>query len=131
MGFLITEFNKTLTLSYNFAYGGATVDASLVAPYETTVLSFIDQIQEFNESIASKPDYAPWTSENTLAGVWLGVNDVGNSYYESDEDDRLTQVVTEYFDQLQVLYDAGIRKFVLLAAPRKVSVIPELLKLHD
>ena len=121
VGFMVTEFNTTLTLSYNFAYGGATVDSNLVAPYESTVLSLIDQMQEFSDSIASKPDYAPWTADNTLAGVWMGVNDVGNSYWLSGEDDLLSEVVTEYFEQLQVLYNAGVRKFVLLSVPRKFS----------
>lgn len=119
VGFMVTEFNTSLTLSYNFAYGGATVDADLVAPYADTVLSMIDQVQQFSDSIASKPDYAPWTAEKTVAGVWMGVNDVGNSYYSENSSETYVAVVTEYFEQLQILYDAGIRQFVLLSVPRK------------
>ena len=37
------EYNSSLTYTYNFAYGGATINATLVAPYESTVLSLIDQ----------------------------------------------------------------------------------------
>jgi hypothetical protein len=119
IGFLVSKYNTSLALSYNFAYGGATTNASLVAPYTSTVLSFIDQITEFTDSIASKPSYAPWTSENTLVGVWMGVNDVGNSYWLSNIDELLIKIMDSYFGQLQILYNAGVRNYVLLGVPRK------------
>lgn len=75
---LVSKYNLTTLYSYNFAYGGATTDANLVAPYEADVLSFVDQVTEFTNSIASHPSTTPWTSENALFGVWMGVNDVGN-----------------------------------------------------
>lgn len=117
VGFLVSKYNTSLTLSYNFAYGGATTNASLVAPYTSTVLSFIDQVTEFTNSIASKPSYAPWTSGNTLVGVWMGVNDVGNSYWLSNIDELLLKIMDSYFGQLQILYDAGVRNYVLLGVP--------------
>jgi hypothetical protein len=119
IGFLISKYNTSLTLSYNFAYGGATTNASLVAPYTPTVLSLIDQVTEFTNSIASKPSYAPWTSKNTLVGVWMGVNDVGNSYWLSNIDQLLVEIMDSYFGQLQILYNAGVRNYVLLSVPRK------------
>lgn len=121
IGFLVTEYNKSLLLSYDFAYGGATTDADLVTPYLPTVLSFIDQVTEFTNSIASHPATTPWTSENTLFGVWMGVNDVGNTYYESNVTDILDAIMVKYFEQLQIMYDAGGRNFVLLSVPRKSS----------
>ncbi|KAF3765360.1 family 16 carbohydrate esterase, partial [Cryphonectria parasitica EP155] len=114
---LITEYNLTLMLNYNFAYGGATTDSDLVAPYEPGVLSLIDQTTEFSDSIASHPSTTPWTSNNTLFGVWMGVNDVGNSYYESNVTDILDAIMVVYFDQLQIMYNAGARYFVLLSVP--------------
>ena len=82
-----TVYNKSLVLTYNYAYGGATINASLVAPYEPTVLSLIDQVNEFLGQAASKPATAPWTSENALFSVWIGINDIGNSYYQSGDRD--------------------------------------------
>ncbi|PKX97924.1 putative cellulose-binding GDSL lipase/acylhydrolase [Aspergillus novofumigatus IBT 16806] len=117
IGFLVSKYNTSLTLSYNFAYGGATTNASLVAPFTSTVLSFIDQVTEFTNSIALKPSYAPWTSENTLVGVWMGVNDVGNSYWQSSIDELLIKIMDSYFGQLQILYNAGVRNYVLLGVP--------------
>ncbi|KAI1841302.1 hypothetical protein JX265_005754 [Neoarthrinium moseri] len=117
VGFMVTEYNTSLLLSYNLAYGGATTDADLVTPYAPTVLSFEDQVNEFTASLASKPDWAPWTAETTLIGVWIGVNDVGNSFYLSNATEVIDAVVTRYFELLQPLYDAGAREFVLLSVP--------------
>ena len=75
--------NKSLLLTYNYAYGGATINASLVQPYEPTVLSLIDQVNQFMGQAADKPAFAPWTSENALFSFWIGINDIGNSYYQS------------------------------------------------
>ena len=80
-------YNKSLVLTYNYAYGGATINASLVQPYEPTVLSLIDQVNEFMGQAASKPAFAPWTSSNALFSVWIGINDIGNSYYQSGDRD--------------------------------------------
>lgn len=68
------QYNKSLILNYNFAYGGATIDAALVTPYEPTVLSLKDQVNEYLNSIATKPASTPWTSADTLFSVWIGIN---------------------------------------------------------
>ncbi|KAF3013731.1 hypothetical protein E8E14_006402 [Neopestalotiopsis sp. 37M] len=117
VGFEVTKYNASLLLSYNLAYGGATTDASLVAPYADTVLSFVDQVGEFSASLAAKPDWAPWSADDTLVGVWMGVNDVGNTFWLSNMTDVLDAVTTRYIEQLQVTYDAGARNFVVLTVP--------------
>jgi hypothetical protein len=68
---MVTEFNSTLTYSYNFAYGGATTDAELIPPYSPEVRSFVDQVKIFTDNVASKPAYAPWTPENASAALLL------------------------------------------------------------
>ncbi|KAL2257533.1 hypothetical protein VTK26DRAFT_9512 [Humicola hyalothermophila] len=117
VGFLTAHFNASALLTYNFAYGGATTNASLVTPYQPTVLSFVDQVAQFSESIAGKPDYAPWTGTSALFGVWMGVNDVGNSWWLAEYDELVERIMDSYFGRLQVLYDAGARNFVLLGVP--------------
>ncbi|KAI8623907.1 hypothetical protein F5Y19DRAFT_491815 [Xylariaceae sp. FL1651] len=114
---LIMKFNTSLLLNYNFAYGGATTDSGLVAPYAAGVLSFVDQVTEFSNSIAPHPSTAPWTSANSLFGIWMGVNDVGNAWYQSNVTDILDAIMVVYFDQLQILYNAGARNFLLLSVP--------------
>ena len=72
-------------LAYNYAYGGATIDSALVAPYEPTVLSVKDQVAQFISGAAAKPASAPWTAANAMFSVWIGINDIGNSYYQSGD----------------------------------------------
>ena len=75
-----TAYNKSLILTYNLAHSGATIDANLVKPYTATVKSLTDQVNQFLTSYADEPASAPWSSENTLFSVWIGINDIGNSW---------------------------------------------------
>lgn len=122
MGFMVTEFNASLVYSYNLAYGGATTNATIIPPYAPTVLSFIDQVKIFSDNLAAKPSYAPWTASNSVAAVWMGVNDVGNSFWFEDYQAINGRVLDSYFGQLEILYRAGLRKFVLLSVPRMLPL---------
>lgn len=118
IGYLVKDYNASTTYSFNFAYGGATVNASLVKPYQPTVKSFIDQVNQYSSSIASKPSYAPWTAENSLFAVWMGVNDVGNSYWLNDGQ-LLGKIMDSYFGQIDKLFASGARNFAFLNVPRR------------
>ncbi|KAJ3826099.1 hypothetical protein F5880DRAFT_1457675, partial [Lentinula raphanica] len=87
LDFDTTTYNNSLVLTYNYAYGGATIDSGLVAPFEPTVLSVTDQVNEFLGTAGSPSEpveTTAWTSENSLFSIWIGINDLGNSYYLSD-----------------------------------------------
>ena len=109
----------TLTYAYGFAYEGAAVNASLVAPCESAVLSLIDQVKQFSNNVAGKPSYVPWTVTDSLFGVWIGVSDVGNSWWNSGETTLLGKIMDSYFFQLQILFNAEARNFVFLNIPRR------------
>lgn len=72
VGFDTVTYNKSTILTYNYAYGGATIDANLVVPYLPTVLSLTDQVNQFLAGAAKKPATSPWTSTNTLFTIWIG-----------------------------------------------------------
>lgn len=116
VGFSISKFNASLTLAYNFAEGGATTDSDIVAPYSTSIKNFDDHVNEFITYLASHPDYAPWTAGNTFVAVWIGINDIGEAYWDGKVA-PVDEVMDRYFELLQVLYDAGIRNFRLLNVP--------------
>ena len=72
--YLTVEYNQSRVQTYNLAYGGATVDADLVQPYQPTVLSLEDQVnKEFFPYYVSKTT-AGWTSANSLFAFWIGIN---------------------------------------------------------
>lgn len=86
-------YNKSLILTYNYAYPGATIDRSLVAPAPSR-RTLKDQVDQFLTTVASKPASTPWTSANSLFSIWIGINDIGNSYYRSgNRDAYVYQVV--------------------------------------
>ncbi|KAF2114953.1 carbohydrate esterase family 16 protein [Lophiotrema nucula] len=127
IGYLVKENNASTVYSFNFAYGGATVNASLVKPYQPTVKSIIDQVGQFSSSIASKPSYAPWTASNSLFAVWIGVNDVGNSYSNANEIALLDKIFDSLFSQMEILFKAGARNFAFLNVP-PINRSPMMLK---
>jgi len=85
VGFVTTAYNNSLLYTYNYAYGGATINATLVEPWQPTVLSLIDQVNQFLDGAAKKPPATPWTSQNSLFSVWIGINDIGNSWWKEGD----------------------------------------------
>ncbi|KZP07071.1 carbohydrate esterase family 16 protein [Athelia psychrophila] len=113
-----TVYNKSLILTYNYAYGGATINASLVTPYLPTVLSLIDQVNEFLDTAAKKPASTPWTSEDSLFSIWIGINDIGNSYGNSGSRSAFSDLLlNQEFALVEKLYAAGARNFLWVNVP--------------
>ncbi|KAH6886914.1 hypothetical protein B0T10DRAFT_607746 [Thelonectria olida] len=112
LGYMSSEFNSTLTLNWNFAQHGSIIDWGIVPSWRADKLSFSQQIQEFNKTIGHRPNYAPWTSENTVASVWFGLNDMTNSRKWAN----LTVVIPDLVDGMlthaQTLYGMGFRNFL-------------------
>lgn len=82
--FLSTTYNQSYIQTYNFGYGGATIDPALVAsPYGLIVQSFEQQVTD-----SFLPFYThgevPWSADNTLFVVFFGINDVILSYLEQN-----------------------------------------------
>lgn len=113
-----TTYNKSLVFTYNYAYGGATIDATLVPPYTPTVQSVTDQVNIFLNSVANKPASTPWTSSNSLFSVWIGINDIGNTYYQSGDRNAFNdQLISALFALIQKLYNVGARNFLFINVP--------------
>ncbi|PAV23139.1 carbohydrate esterase family 16 [Pyrrhoderma noxium] len=98
-------FNNSLILTYNYAYGGATIDASLVP---SMVLSMTDQVNQFLTGAANRPSTTPWTSENSLFSFWIGINDLGNSYSKGGDRDAFSDTLLDaYFALVQKIVSTG------------------------
>ncbi|KAM0183837.1 hypothetical protein ACHAPF_000282 [Botrytis cinerea] len=113
LGVVATELNSSLVLGYDYAEYGATTDNSLV---NGATHDLIAQVTEFETYAAHNASTAPWTEDNTMAIVWMGINDVGNSYWDGFVT-PYDAILDVYFAQLQNLYDAGIRYFTLFTIP--------------
>ncbi|KAF7959751.1 hypothetical protein EAE96_001360 [Botrytis aclada] len=128
--YLVTAYNTSLTLSYNFAVGGATVDNNVIPSITNGAKSLVEQTAIFTANLAPKPSYAPWTSANTLFAVWFGINDIDLSYTYSNESTLFTEVFDTYWRQLDIMYYYGGRNFALLTVP-PTNKTPKILALNS
>ena len=99
------------------AYGGATVDGALVAPYEPTVISVKQQVQdEYLPAYGSAPASAPWKASDSLFAFFIGINDVGNSWWLNNAT-LYDTIFSEYSSLLEQVYATGARNFLFLTVP--------------
>ncbi|KAF1929926.1 carbohydrate esterase family 16 protein [Didymella exigua CBS 183.55] len=128
--FLATTYNASFIKAYNLAYGGATVDAALVTPYAPTVLSLKDQVQlEYLPRYGAHPKDAPWTSKDSLFAFFIGINDVGNSWWLNNAT-LYDAIFSEYSGLLEQVYKTGARNFLFLSVP-PVNLAPLTLSKDD
>lgn len=120
---MTSVLNTTLVLTYDWAYYGADTSNAIISTGVTT--DFIAQVGEFEEYLVPAPSEAEWTATNTLAAVWMGINDVGECFWEQSvyATCPISEVMETYFGLLEDLYNDGVRKFALLMVPRKSSVL--------
>ncbi|KAJ4387613.1 hypothetical protein N0V93_008209 [Gnomoniopsis smithogilvyi] len=114
VGYLVTTYNDSLVLAYDFAVAGATVDSDIVPQYESSVRDFVQQVTEFQNHYS---DSDIWNSSNSLFTSWFGINDIINGYAPANWSITANETVTQYFEEVQLLYDAGARNFVVFMVP--------------
>lgn len=117
--YITAKYSESLLLTFNLAYGNATADSALVAPYLATVLSVAEQVENGFPVYGSSPSIAPWKASDTLFGVFIGINDVGNSY---DRGATATKVLNNeifalYEGLMEMLYIIGARNSLSLNVP--------------
>jgi hypothetical protein len=73
------------------------------------VQSVVTQVSLFEKYLAPKPAGARWASNNTLFAVWIGINDVGNSFYWTNVTQAAFHktLMTRLFGQVETLYQSG------------------------
>ena len=83
--FLSTTYNESYIQTYNFGYGGATIDPALVgSPYGLIVQSFEQQVtQEFLPLYTDGT--VSWSATDTLFTIFFGINDVILSYAQRND----------------------------------------------
>ncbi|KAI9894088.1 MAG: hypothetical protein M1814_004858 [Vezdaea aestivalis] len=116
VNYLTTKYNASLVLTYNLASGGATIDSSLVKPYTSTTFSLQDQVQSVYQRYAAGSP--PWTKDNALFVILIGINDVGNTYSSpSYPADIQEQIVAAYRKILGQLFSFDAHNFLILNVP--------------
>ncbi|KAJ5924097.1 Acetylesterase [Penicillium verhagenii] len=114
IGDLTTADNDSLVLSYNLAVGGATIDNNII---NAGVEDMATQVATFLSIYGDKPGIAPWSSDNTVFGFWIGINDVGWSYAIENATTLVPELMAVYKSLAEQIYAKGGRKFLFLNVP--------------
>jgi phospholipase/lecithinase/hemolysin len=115
--FLTYNYNASYLQTYNMAYGGATVDSALVTPYASTVLSLKNQVQDlYLPTYGPASRSVPWTGSSSLFAFFIGINDVGNSWWLNNST-LYDLIFSEYESLLTQVYATGARNFLFLSVP--------------
>jgi len=130
-GHITTEHNTSLTLTYNFAISGSTVDNTIIAGFAPNIPSVTDQMATWMTNLKDHPDYAPWNSENALFLVWVGINDVGNSFSQTGIQTTLVRDLDRLFEHVNALWNSGARNFAFLNVPRTLASFPLVPCFHN
>lgn len=115
--YMASEFNKTTTLVYNFAASGAVTDKKTCPTRLHQYTDLAIQVQRFKHTIGSQPEYANWTAENSVASIWMGINDLGVSWQWQNLSTVVPQLTKRLVGQAQVLQDMGLRNFLFVEMP--------------
>jgi len=86
-------------LVYDYAFGGSTVSG-----VKNQVL------RQFAQHVGQKPEWAPWTAEDTLFVTWVGINDCS---YTTD----YTRTMAALLTLQEALYAHGARNFLFIDVP--------------
>ncbi|KAL9000873.1 MAG: hypothetical protein Q9169_000628 [Polycauliona sp. 2 TL-2023] len=109
--FLTTTYNQSFIQTFNFGYGGATIDPSLIgSPYGSIVQSFRQQVQEEFLPTYATNSGIDWTGSNSL------FTDVILSYGQRNSTLNF-QLIKSYENLVHQLYAAGARNFLFMNVP--------------
>ena len=95
--FMTTTYNQSFIETYNFAWGGATIDEAVVASvFGPSVQSFKDQVNRlFQPKYINNPT-VPWTGSNSLFVVFFGINDAIGTWLGPANDSLLYGEIKSY-----------------------------------
>ncbi|CAH0035140.1 unnamed protein product [Clonostachys rhizophaga] len=110
VGHLTTTFNESGFLAYNFVASGATLDISIVNNND------YDVIQEIESFMTYYKVGETFDGNTSLFAVWIGINDIANSYL-SDDLDVHENIFKSFRYRIASLYEAGARNFLFLTVP--------------
>ncbi|KAF9075219.1 hypothetical protein BDP27DRAFT_1315709 [Rhodocollybia butyracea] len=104
-------YAKEPLLTYDYAIGGNRV-SGVEHQFENLFMG--------DRGVGTRPEWAPWKSEDTLFVTWIGINDC--AYAKKHEQD-----LSRLFKIQERLYDAGARNFLFVDVPpiNRSPAVPE------
>jgi hypothetical protein len=110
IGFLTAKYNQSFVQTYNLAVGGATLDADIVKPF-LPILDIRGQIGLEWFPVYSNKSLVPWTASNSLFSIFVGINDITNSYQLQDKT-ILAALLAEFSALLDQVRELGADSYL-------------------
>lgn len=112
-------YNSSFVYVYNHAYGGAVISDELVTPWKEGLKHLDDQMDDFlNFNAPQKQFYPGWTGSNAIFAFFIGINDIGNSFYLDQDHSAFNQLlINKYFEIVKKAVKVGARNFLFLTVP--------------
>ncbi|KAJ5747713.1 uncharacterized protein N7511_009409 [Penicillium nucicola] len=126
VGYTTAAYNTSLLLAYDMAVYGASIDNNIVSavPHDLVYqveTNFCDQYCKTSNSPQE------WESGDTLFAIWIGINDIEQSYQRDDTDEALNYLFQRHLQLAETMYNCGARRFLLINVP-PVSRTPAYLE---
>ncbi|KAI5476791.1 hypothetical protein MNV49_007306 [Pseudohyphozyma bogoriensis] len=102
----------------DLAVGGATLNNSII--FAVASGDVVSQVVEFENYYSPAPATVPWTSDNALFTIWIGINDIGITTAIPNANAWSTYqpaLLESYASLITTLYRTGARKFLFLSVP--------------
>ncbi|KAF3919169.1 hypothetical protein ABW21_db0209658 [Orbilia brochopaga] len=101
---------------WNFAFAGADVTGALLTPHHNYSVQLVDQVAHY---LASADSVINLPRESTLVALWIGINDVNDSYkWKNVTFTDLYQADIDYlYGAVEQLYAAGYKNFLFMNTP--------------
>jgi len=120
VGNLVHTLAHTPPLTYDFAVAGSPVDVQLT-PVDHEVIDFPSQVDLWMDPALK----TGWDSDTSAIVVWFGQNDLMYTWeaqnYSSTVAPVYDAILNSYFQQIDRLFWAGARKFILVGLESKSS----------
>lgn len=114
LGYMASEFNETTTVVWNYAESGATTHNATVPARLVEYIDLPIQVERFNRTIGSRPAHAAWAPDNSVASIWLGMNDVVATWQWTNLSAVMPILTERLVEQAQVLHGMGLRNFLFV-----------------
>lgn len=109
-----SKYNTSLTLMYDYGYGGAVINETIVKPPNNAPVNDLnDQVNLFKLNFTKSN--VNWAEPHrSLFAFWFGQNDVYQSWNRSYSDPswRFNAALDGYFTRMDELYQLGARDFL-------------------
>ncbi|KAI5478621.1 COPII-coated vesicle protein SurF4/Erv29 [Pseudohyphozyma bogoriensis] len=115
--YLESTYNESTIALRSTAFGGATINSTLITALGGAKTDIVTQVERFQELLTPAPASTAWTSADTLFTMWVGINDITVTYSHNNQSQLHATLMDSWYNLQATLYKSGARNFLYLNVP--------------